>query len=1177
MILKKTTCLTGFIFLICNGLSAQVYPYISSSANAFTVYNDETSPISYNKDLGMVNFVHRKSATWNGFADANSGAIQSTWSLNNGTTWDSTIFWTDATNLGRYPSGAIVNPINNANINNAIVAGSGPSANLSTGAFTGNWFSSGTFSSGLIQTQGKQWVPSLSGQAGSLSKSQLTSSYCDMQVVNGAVFVLGKLCNDLTGVNTLARGFRGVAIIKGTVNGQNIVWTLVDSIIPPVVNSPNFGKNLWENNCKLAFSPNGQIAYILMSGVDATATQGSTKYGYQPIVYKSTAGGSTGTWQRVLSGYDWVAKHPQIASSPIYTGGYVDGPGTTTNEIVPSFNPFNGCDITVDNLGRLHYITTIQSQYTSTTDSLRFMYTHNLSSGLHEPVWHAYTDGNTCWSLAKIDSLNSTYGVTGVTVWAGGATPSASSNRIQMSRSNDGTKIFFGWTDTNFGIGSGYNTNPNTYIKGFNTAVGKYSLLKQISTRGDIYWNYFSRESITNYPGAGDYTIPGTFSTNSSLDVTQPVNHYYINNATINTSEMTYTIVTTMPSTCISLVTSQVNINCSGSTIGSASVSTIGGAAPFSYSWNTAPLQTGPNATNLGVGVYTVTVTDALSNVSKAVVTIQLNPNNLTFANTATRCSDVAVNIPITTTYPSTYSWIASNNPNTTGESITSQTSNTITNIITNNSTTPQIITYTITPTIIAGGCVSAPQTITITLNPKPTMTSGFSGTVCSGSTVNFSLSANIPSSFAWIASNNPNVNGESLLTQTTNSIINTLTNTALSAQVVNYSVTPISTLYSCIGNTQPVSITVNQLPIVNFTGLAASSCLNHNYTLTSSPVGGTFSGIGVSGTNFNSTISGSGSVTVIYSYTDANSCTNTSSQITNVTQGPPTPDICMVSVDSVSMYNLIAWEKTLYPSADSFIVYRETSTNIYKRISALHKSVYSQFTDTVRSIGPANGNPNTSSYRYKLQIRDTCGNYSALSPYHNSIYFSSGTPGTYSWNSYLIEGAGSTPVSTFDLFRDNNSTGLWTLVGSCAGTQNTLNDAAYASYPNAIWRVYANGFNCNPTLKASPNQQINKSKSNVKNNLNGVPTNETIYKDFENSFSIAPNPVNDALFVTFNDGLKVTTNVSVTDVLGNVIYKADLTNINKTQISLSDISSGVYFLSLKQGSIQVVKKFIKE
>jgi len=50
---------------------------------------------------------------------------------------------------------------------------------------------------------------------------------------------------------------------------------------------------------------------------------------------------------------------------------------------------------------------------------------------------------------------------------------------------------------------------------------------------------------------------------------------------------------------------------CPNTSQGSASVAATGGVAPYAFSWNTSPPQSGTNATNLSAGTYFVTVTDS--------------------------------------------------------------------------------------------------------------------------------------------------------------------------------------------------------------------------------------------------------------------------------------------------------------------------------------------------------------------------------------------------------------------------------------------------------------------------------------------------------------------------------------------------------------------------------------
>ncbi len=85
------------------------------------------------------------------------------------------------------------------------------------------------------------------------------------------------------------------------------------------------------------------------------------------------------------------------------------------------------------------------------------------------------------------------------------------------------------------------------------------------------------------------------------------------------------------------------------------------------------------------------------------------------------------------------------------------------------------------------------------------------------------------------------------------------------------------------------VTVTVNPLPVVSFSGLAVTYCVNSSQaSLTGSPAGGTFSGPGISGNAFDPAVAGAGGPYVItYTYTDGNGCTNSTSQSVTVNALP--------------------------------------------------------------------------------------------------------------------------------------------------------------------------------------------------------------------------------------------------------------------------------------------------
>lgn len=108
------------------------------------------------------------------------------------------------------------------------------------------------------------------------------------------------------------------------------------------------------------------------------------------------------------------------------------------------------------------------------------------------------------------------------------------------------------------------------------------------------------------------------------------------------------------------------NISCNGGCDGSATAIPSGGASPYTYTWNTTPIQTTNLAIGLCAGTYIVSVTDSLGATAMDTVIISEPPmlsatfitvNNSCFGS----CDGSATVVASGGTPPYTYQWLPSN------------------------------------------------------------------------------------------------------------------------------------------------------------------------------------------------------------------------------------------------------------------------------------------------------------------------------------------------------------------------------------------------------------------------------------------------------------------------------------------------------------------------------------
>ncbi|WP_309612800.1 T9SS type A sorting domain-containing protein [Flavobacterium sp.] len=186
-------------------------------------------------------------------------------------------------------------------------------------------------------------------------------------------------------------------------------------------------------------------------------------------------------------------------------------------------------------------------------------------TGGTSPYTILWSNGSTSFTLTNL--LAGTY--TGVITSANGCTATVSATVTQP------TALVATATHTNVSCFAGTNGSVTATVTG---GTAPYTIL----------WSNGSTTFTVNNLSAGTYTAVITSANGCTANVSTTI---------------------TQPATALAITMSQTPITTSGG-YGTATATVTGGTGPYTYSWNSTPIQTTQTA-SLQVGWYTVTVTDA--------------------------------------------------------------------------------------------------------------------------------------------------------------------------------------------------------------------------------------------------------------------------------------------------------------------------------------------------------------------------------------------------------------------------------------------------------------------------------------------------------------------------------------------------------------------------------------
>lgn len=273
-------------------------------------------------------------------------------------------------------------------------------------------------------------------------------------------------------------------------------------------------------------------------------------------------------------------------------------------------------------------------------------------------------------------------------------------------------------------------TDNNGCQQTFTTTLSQPAPINPNITFTNVTCNAFCNGTASTAPTGGNPPFNYTYSWSPNGETTQNIT---------NLCPGTYTVIVTDDSLCtgtasvtitepnpLIITPSSSNVSCFGACDGTASISPVsGGTQPYSYVW-TPNISSGPSASGLCPGVYTVVVNDALGCTDSATFNIT-EPGpvdaNLSFTNVLCfgACDGTATSNPLGGTAPFTYLWSTGSSSNSIGGLcpgqyyVTVTDNNNCSDTDTINITEPPLLTISVSTTnVICNGQCNGTAVLTI-------------------------------------------------------------------------------------------------------------------------------------------------------------------------------------------------------------------------------------------------------------------------------------------------------------------------------------------------------------------------------------------------------------------------------------------------------------------------------
>jgi hypothetical protein len=319
-----------------------------------------------------------------------------------------------------------------------------------------------------------------------------------------------------------------------------------------------------------------------------------------------------------------------------------------------------------------------------------------------------------------------------------------------------------------------------------------------------------------------------------------------------------------------------------------------------------------------------------------------------------------------------------------------------------------------------------------------------------------------------------------------------------------------------------------------------------------------------------------SGNITV----SGRNACGNGTASTLPVTVNYPFEGekICLVTIDLETGKNMVVWEKTPNKGIASYNVYREgTVVNTYDLIGNVPVAKMSVFVDLASK-------PEQQQYTYKISAVDTCGNESAKSPWHQTMflqYVSSVNGVNLNWQEYKTE-TGVLSFNSYAIFRGSDSTALTELATIASSSLVYTDKTSQALSQRMFYRV--GGVKAVPCVstglpgkKTSSGPYVHSLSNLEDNRLQGTGISNKLADAFK--LTIYPSPFTDVAIINYTLQKPTTMKVEIYNVVGEKIGvladESQTAGSHVLEMKASDVNfvNGLYYLRFVADYQVIIRK----